>query len=76
MSYTIVRDEAAEIARLSSNLDNVVRRRCKIGKVTSKVKPWYGDLIGRSLPARPKDTFFIPPHEPFATWCVVDGPAW
>ena len=31
MSYTIVRDEAAELDRLSANMDNIIRRLFRKG---------------------------------------------
>lgn len=75
MSYTIVRDEAAEIDRLSMNMDNITRRRCKIGKV--RMKPtradWLWPPVSLPWPTRqPKDTFFVPPYEPIATWREVN----
>jgi len=58
MSYTIVRDEAAELDRLEVNLDNIIRRRCKIGKVRLKSPP--------RLPIQ-----FIPAEPLGPTWSVL-----
>lgn len=65
MSYTVVRDHSAEIDRIVVNITNIVRRRCKIGKVTNKPgEDWYrrvgalsrnpaGDVWREGTPDRP-----------------------
>lgn len=50
MSYTIVRYEATEMDRLEVNLDNIIRRRCKIGRVRMK---WRPQVPTQFIPAEP-----------------------
>lgn len=74
MSSAVGFDMLKVIGRLSANMDNIVRRRCKIGKVVEKARPVPRMTPSMISPFNPPQEWYPSCPPPVATWQVMDHP--